>query len=88
MKLLLDTHILLWTLLDSPELPERARELIANPENDIFYSIVVPWEVEIKNIKHNIEEIKSLKDKLTALDLKVDEVLINFEKIRNITLNL
>ncbi len=52
MKLLLDTHILLWTLLDSPELPERARELIADPGNDIYYSIVVPWEVEIKNIKH------------------------------------
>ena len=52
MKLLLDTHILLWTLIDSSELPEQARELIADPENDIFYSIVVPWEVEIKNIKH------------------------------------
>lgn len=52
MKLLLDTHILLWTLLDSPELPIRARELIATPSNDIYYSIVVPWEVEIKNIKH------------------------------------
>ena len=52
MKLLLDTHILLWTLLDSPELPLHARELIASPNNDIYYSIVVPWEVEIKNIKH------------------------------------
>ncbi|MBQ6519855.1 MAG: type II toxin-antitoxin system VapC family toxin [Anaerolineaceae bacterium] len=52
MKLLLDTHILLWTLLDSPELPVRARELIAFPQNEIYYSIVVPWEIEIKNIKH------------------------------------
>ena len=52
MKLLLDTHILLWTLLDSPELPVTARGLIASPKNEIFYSIVVPWEVEIKNIKH------------------------------------
>lgn len=52
MKLLLDTHILLWTLLDSPDLPATARELIASPDNDIYYSIVVPWEVEIKNVKH------------------------------------
>ena len=52
MKLLLDTHILLWTLLDSPELPQRARESISDPKNEIYYSIVVPWKVEIKNIKH------------------------------------
>ena len=52
MKLLLDTHILLWTLLDSPELPSTARDMIASPKNEIYYSIVVPWEIEIKNIKH------------------------------------
>lgn len=52
MKVLLDTHILLWAILDDPKLPIKARKLIENPENEIFYSIVSPWEVEIKRIAH------------------------------------
>lgn len=59
-----------------------------NKDENITIKHIQKFMKEIKNIKHNIEEIKSLKDKLTTLDLKVDEVLINFEKIRNITLNL
>jgi len=31
MKILLDTHIALWAMMDSPQLPGRARMLIANP---------------------------------------------------------
>ena len=38
-------------------------------------------------MKQSINEIKSSKDKLKSLDLTMDEVLINFEKIRNFTLN-
>lgn len=52
MKLLLDTHILLWTLSNSQKLSQTARLLIEDPENEIFYSIVSPWEVEIKHQNH------------------------------------
>ena len=52
MKLLLDTHILLWTLADDPRLPVKARKMIENPDNEIYYSIVSPWEVEIKRGAH------------------------------------
>ena len=52
MKILLDTHILLWAISNDARLPEKARKLIENEENDIYYSIVSLWEVEIKHIAH------------------------------------
>ena len=52
MKVLLDTHILLWALTNDARLPDKARKLIENEENEVFYSIVSPWEVEIKHIAH------------------------------------
>jgi PIN domain nuclease of toxin-antitoxin system len=48
MKVLLDTHILLWWLSDNDRLSLKARELISNPENDIFVSHVSLWEIQIK----------------------------------------
>lgn len=52
MRILLDTHILLWALSNDDKLPEKARELILNEENDIYYSVISLWEVEIKHLAH------------------------------------
>ena len=52
MKILLDTHILLWTLSNDAKLPEKSKKLIENMENDIYYSIVSLWEVELKRLAH------------------------------------
>ena len=52
MKLLLDTHILLWTLTNSPDLPQLARKLIGDTSNTIFFSSLSAWEVELKHEKH------------------------------------
>jgi len=49
MRLLLDTHIALWALTDSPHLPERARSLIADPANEVFHSAASVWEIAIKH---------------------------------------
>ena len=49
MKLLLDTHLLLWALLDDPHLSPNARRLIADCKNKIYYSVISPWEVQIKH---------------------------------------
>jgi PIN domain nuclease of toxin-antitoxin system len=48
MRLLLDTHILLWWLADSPSLSDRARELITDPDNAVFVSAVSLWEIRLK----------------------------------------
>lgn len=50
MRILLDTHIMLWALVDSPRLPESARELIMDGANDIYFSAVNVWEVAIKRV--------------------------------------
>ena len=49
MNLLLDTHIAIWALNDDPVLTERARELILNPDNTLYYSTVSVWEVLLKH---------------------------------------
>ena len=52
MKILLDTHILLWAITGDERLPEKARNLIMDEENNVYYSIISPWEVEIKRLLH------------------------------------
>ena len=48
MRLLLDSHILLWWLADNPSLPAAARRAIANPRSEIFVSAASVWELAIK----------------------------------------
>jgi len=48
-RLLLDTHIALWAIVDDPELPTRARELIVDPANEIVVSAASLWEIAIKH---------------------------------------
>jgi len=47
-KLLLDTHTLLWWLSDDPKLGAQARDLIADPANDILVSAASLWEIMVK----------------------------------------
>lgn len=49
MRVLLDTHLLLWWLADSPSLPQQGRALISDPENTVFVSSVSLWEIWLKN---------------------------------------
>jgi len=48
MKLLLDTHALLWWLEDSSELSAAARAEISEPRNLVYVSAVSLWEIVIK----------------------------------------
>lgn len=46
--LLLDTHALLWWLLDSPELSATARAAIATPDQRVLVSAASAWELATK----------------------------------------
>lgn len=48
MKLLLDTHLLLWAAGDPEALSEAARSLIEDPQNALLFSAASVWEVAIK----------------------------------------
>ena len=52
MNILLDTHMAIWALLDSPKLTPKAKQLITDPDNIIFYSVVSVWEVQLKHSGH------------------------------------
>ncbi|HWS83054.1 MAG TPA: type II toxin-antitoxin system VapC family toxin [Ktedonobacteraceae bacterium] len=62
MRLLLDTHILLWWLADDPALSAQADVLIADPANETFVSSISLWEIAIKahlgKIVADVDEIR------------------------------
>ena len=47
-EILLDTHMILWAMLDDPKLNDKMRNIILDPNNTIYYSIASMWEVQIK----------------------------------------
>lgn len=49
MRLLLDTHIAIWSLTDTKLLPPAVRVLLSDPDNDIFVSACSIWEIAIKH---------------------------------------
>ncbi len=49
MRLLLDTHALLWWLFDDPKLPDTPRGLLADPDNEVMVSSASAWEICTKH---------------------------------------
>jgi PIN domain nuclease of toxin-antitoxin system len=51
LRLLLDTHVLIWTLLSRGQLSAAAIDAIEDEANEVFVSVVSAWEIEIKQAK-------------------------------------
>ena len=49
MRLLLDTHLILWSISQSERLSERARALMGDRENALVFSVASLWEIAIKS---------------------------------------
>lgn len=49
MRLLLDTHVFLWLLLDDPKLPADVRAAAVDSANELYVSVVSVWEAVIKH---------------------------------------
>lgn len=49
MNYLLDTHILLWTLIDPDKVPGPMRRVIEDTGNRVWFSAASIWEVAIKH---------------------------------------
>ncbi len=52
MKVLIDTHIAIWAVLNDPKLPKQARDIILDKGNVIYYSTASVWEITIKHMLH------------------------------------
>ena len=51
MKLLLDTHIVIWALTNDEQLCTNARDLLTSPNNIALVSVASLWEIAVKNQK-------------------------------------
>lgn len=68
-KLPFDTHILLWVRSDSPELPHRFREVIADPANRKLVSTISLAEVAVKRAVGKLEVDDGFRAGLDAIGL-------------------
>jgi len=78
-KLLLDTHAMLWALARPQDLSTETRELVRDPSNIVFASVVSAWEAEIKRALGKLRVPEDLSDQLrhsriTELPLRLHHV--------------
>lgn len=55
MRLLLDTHTLVWAVTEPERVSPEALDLIESSENEVFVSVVSPWELAIKLSRRRIK---------------------------------
>lgn len=55
MKLLLDTHIWLWLVMDVPKIGKRTLEELRNQDNELWLSPISTWEILTLNAKGRIQ---------------------------------
>ena len=48
-RLLLDTHVLLWSLTEPRRLSQHAREAVEDPRSEVFVSSISGWEIAVKH---------------------------------------
>ena len=68
MRLVLDTHILIWLLEGDPQLSESKRNILSDPANEIFVSVASLWEIAIKFSIGKLALSKSLNDIVEEID--------------------
>lgn len=80
MRLLLDTHILLWWLTDPDRIPKESREAVRDGNNQAFVSSASAWEIAIKRRLGKLRGPADLKDQIhkarfELLNITIDHAL-------------
>jgi PIN domain nuclease of toxin-antitoxin system len=70
LRLLLDTHALLWALIAPGRLSPTAADAIQDGANEVFVSVVSAWEIEIKRAKGKLPMPVPLSDALAEQRFK------------------
>ncbi len=55
MKLLLDTHALIWWDSEPARLPQLVLDELVKKDNDIYFSVVNLWEIQIKRVRPQLD---------------------------------
>lgn len=66
MRLLLDTHVVLWALADDPTLSEEARAAIVAGRNTVLVSAASAWEIAIKKTLGKLRAPDDFEEQLAA----------------------
>lgn len=88
MRYLLDTHIILWALINDSHINDDVKSIILNQNNEIYYSCVSTWEIEIKHLKNenfklSASQFSYLCDQNGLLNLNIkNEDIISLEKLK------
>lgn len=64
MRVLLDTHIVLWALGDDPRLRSGHRDLFQSAETELYVSAATIWEIAIKRALGKLEAPDGIEDLL------------------------
>ena len=78
MRLLLDTHLVLWAVAMSTRLPAKARELFEDASNEIYCSAASLWEIAIKSALRradfdvDLRLLRAALPEMAILELPVD----------------
>ncbi len=75
MQFLIDTHILIWFLEGNKLLSKSRRQIIADPNNDVFVSIASLWEMAIKISLGKLTLAKPLADVIKQIAIENIEVM-------------
>lgn len=68
MRILLDTHIVIWHLEGDLKLVPALRKAISDPENEIFISIATFWDISIKSSLSKLSLSMSLEDLVSVIE--------------------
>ena len=85
MKLLIDTHAVIWFITEDKKLPEKTRRIIENIDNNCYVSIASYWEIAIKqslgrlDLNSDLEKIFRIIEEtgFEVLPITVNQILEN-----------
>jgi PIN domain nuclease of toxin-antitoxin system len=74
-RLLVDTHVLLWAIAEPERIPGSIRDRLESPDNDVFFSAASIWEVAIK------QQVGRLKLPVTPEEVAEAAVRMGLEEL-------
>lgn len=67
MRLLLDTHALLWWVTDDERLSAAAKRAVADPDNEVFVSAACAWEIATKQRLGKLDDLPHVAERYVEL---------------------
>ncbi len=71
MRLLIDTHVLIWTVGAPNRIPQRVREALIDADNSVFASAATAWEIALKR---RLGKLEFDKEFLARFDNRIEEM--------------